>query len=482
MAPADIDTAPPFPNVKAAVRMFGERGAVKPLSQKHGACKTERCKLEEELVKVSAQLLDVQKERVNALLEVEELKKCLEASGVNCVIKEECRDDAYAMVLAELQALKREMSVLKQHLCVALQEKENAIKQAEEALSAAEVNAKRAEELSNEISGTKESLLLVRMACIEANNDRKALLAAKNALSSGEQTLIEISERPIDDSPIETNNLEIRHNGASNEEEISKELGTVQRNLIPATGAHANIDKLKAGYGSPVTDATIAAELATAKTELSRALDNDALIESNAKELQDKFKEVKELDATKAELRDVRNREAHAITVLKSELKRTKEELRAALSCNKTFVGLSQKLENFAVLEEEENVQAEDEFTVKVHDEAKAELYAMLKAEVEAARGQAELHRRKTSQAAQQHTIEAAYKASRDNPTVLSEDKNLNSFPESHYGESLALESWMRNSYKEELKKKKVKLPLPSFSALLSRSKRGSRKGMNHDM
>lgn len=440
--------------------------------------------LKEELAKARAQVVDAQKDRANALLEVEDLKKHLEANqilinGIDCVAKEEnllCTDEKHAAlehelqvakkqhatVLAELQALKREMSELEEKLCVTLHEKENAMRQAEESLSSAEVNAKRVEELSNEISGTKESLLLVKMACIEANKEKEVLLAARKDNSS-EQTHTQNTRQLSDDSPRNSNKLENKLKVAR--AEISKEeLRVVRHSLVAAREALANVDKLRAGCGSPVTDATICIELEAAKAELIKALDNDALIESSLKELRDQFKEAKqELDATKTELVEVKSREARAVVVLKSELEKTKDELKAVVSCNEAFMGLSQKLQKMAVLEDE-STQEEDALTVKVHTEAKAELHAMLKEEAEAVR-QAELY---------QKTSQPLHKANQDN-RMVSLNEASNSFPASH-GESVA-NSWRRGSYKEEHKKKK--LPLPSLSALLSRSKRGSRKAIS---
>eukprot|EP00250_Pteridium_aquilinum_P023296 c26596_g1_i1 orf=159-767(+) len=192
-------------------------------------------KLKEDLAKARAQVVDLQKDKKSALTELEHVKKLLEVNqvcdnSVHCDKKQEnlvCTDkmhialegelkeakEQHAMVLAELEAVKREMSKLEQDLCVMVKEKENAMRQAEEALSAAEVNAKRAEELSKEISGTKESLQLVKMACIEASKEREALLAAKKSETS-EQMQTQDAKTPSHDSPSKLNKLGHKLNAA----------------------------------------------------------------------------------------------------------------------------------------------------------------------------------------------------------------------------------------------------------------------------
>ncbi|MCO5607213.1 hypothetical protein L7F22_061406 [Adiantum nelumboides] len=85
--------------------------------------------------------------------------------------------------VAELKLVKRDLERLKEELAVSLREKENALRQAEEALLAAELNAKRVEDLSHDMSGTNESLVLVKLACIEASKECAALLASNSGTS-----------------------------------------------------------------------------------------------------------------------------------------------------------------------------------------------------------------------------------------------------------------------------------------------------------
>ena len=89
--------------------------------------------------------------------------------------------EQHMTAVSQLESVKEELQNVRRELGDSIIEKENALRQAEEAFISAEINAKRVEELHREMSGTKESLRLVKMACIEANKERAAaLIAAQN--------------------------------------------------------------------------------------------------------------------------------------------------------------------------------------------------------------------------------------------------------------------------------------------------------------
>lgn len=504
---ADIDTTLPYQNVKAAVRMFGERVDAKTikLHQKHGAIDAEVHQLQEDLANTRAQLADAEKDKTRLLVELEDLRKLGEPKQISIHDAGSMTDDMeqgspscgnekhvvleielnearvqHMATLAQLRAAKEELKKLEQELTATQREKVCAMKQAEEALATAEINARRAEELSNEISGTKESLVLVKMACVEANKEREALLAARTA-EMGEQRSLQTSAQAQDSVPV--NKLE--ENLAAAKEDFSKEqLRMVRNNLVAAREALVNVDKLKQECGSPVKDATIAIELEAAKLELSKALDNEVYLQSSLKELEEKLNGAKlEVSVIKSELADMRRREASAsseVVSLSSELERVKGELRSAVSCNEAFVGFSQKLQEMAISEGGDQAADEDnEGACKAYNaEAKAELQALMKEHAEAARPPTAL-RQKTSHSmflglSQADAQLQAMK--RDRLETLHEDtmigSNNNDSLASSQGESLAqvLNTRMPALDKEDHKKKK-KLALPSLGAFLSKRK-----------
>ncbi|KAI5077660.1 hypothetical protein GOP47_0007484 [Adiantum capillus-veneris] len=443
--------------------MFGEkshRAKVNKAYEKHGLHEMDMQEIMEELARVRAQVAEEQKQKASVLSELNVLKKAVEGNQVHSSESSSCKDAQDEVAFAELEDIKVQKSKLEQELFVALQEKDRSQRQAEEALLAAEVNAKRAEELSKEMLGTKESLLLVKMACVETNKEREALWVARKAQTKGQTHIMSPG------SPNKSNKLEHKLNVAKSD--FSKEDSRVIRqSLVSARDALANIDRLKAGCGSPVTDATITLELEAAKSEVSKALESDALVESTLKELQDKLMEAnQELDATTRKLAEVTSREASVsaeMAELKLEFEKVKSELRAAVSCNEAFVGFSQRLQR-------ESTQ--EGLTCKADDAAKAELHALLKEEAEAVRQITPKASRDACLSGKRDKLETVYE---DSNMVLSQIEASNASHVSHRQSTVhALSSGMQAPCKEEHVKK---FSLLSFGKLLSKSKRRALKG-----
>ncbi|KAH7442524.1 hypothetical protein KP509_03G092400 [Ceratopteris richardii] len=453
---ASVDTSLPYKNVQAAVRMFAEKSACQSNKKQY----------------------DERKERVNVSSELSVMRKAIEQmhsvsgnhspedSFPDLVTELKVTEQKYASVLEELNEMKARMNRLEQELSIALQEKENAQRKAEDALVVAEVNAKRAEELSKEISGTKESLLLVKMACVETNKDREALWAARKVESE--------TSGPSLGSP---NRFDEPHQKiqATRMETATNNSRMVRHYILLAREALGRIDNVKGGCRISLVDASTAIELERVKSELSKALDTCVETEATLEDFQSKLDLAKqdldttrsELDVIRIELAKTKDREASAsleMLSLKSELEKVNNELKSAVSLNAAFMGLSQKLQK-------ESTQEEEDLTCKFSDDAKAELHALLKQEAEALR-KAELCRKTLQDPFLEEKKEILDTLYEDNSMMALQESSLNLPPDSHEQRPTPFSSEMRNSYKEDHRKKKHSLL--SFSGLLSRSKRKS--------
>eukprot|EP00250_Pteridium_aquilinum_P026380 c32925_g1_i1 orf=178-945(+) len=213
----DIDTTLPFRSVRAAVCLFDEKAEVKKfrLPEKQGIKELELNQLKEELANVKRQLRDTEDAKANVFAELSDSKKLLvgmtKGMGKPCSsvpakrqernaeplndeevdrrVKEnnlhieaqqhsvwevelKVAQQQHITTMAELEMSKKNLEKIQQELVSLLNGRENPLKQTEEAMTSAEINARTVEELSNEISGTKESLSLVKLACMEVSKER----------------------------------------------------------------------------------------------------------------------------------------------------------------------------------------------------------------------------------------------------------------------------------------------------------------------
>lgn len=349
-------------------------------------------KLQAELEKVRSELLKSEREKEQALQEIENFRKHMNVSEASVTSAGSCIvDDAdqertvlnrmfwerelkkerdqhqetleklkretklHQETLSRLEASERKSERLQKELLVEQRERELCMRQAEEANVAAEIHARRVEELMNEIAGTKESLLLVKMACVETNKEREALLAARRA--------------------------EMDEQKASTEEKDSG-YTPIRRNLCKAMDALKKLERVGDAAVHPL-------ELKAAKSELVKAIDNEESFHFVIKELQNKLGNAEiELKEARSELLDVKKREEASgseLEALKSEIERVKLELKSAVSCNEAFVGLSQKLQEMMVAEES-GKRRQDLVLCKDDEDARAELESMIRAGAEATR------------------------------------------------------------------------------------------------
>jgi len=98
----------------------------------------------------------------------------------------------------ELDVSKQELRKVKQELAASMEVKALAVKQAEESTIVAERNTRMVKELEKEIATTNESLILVKLACIEEEKERINILAKKDVEAQQVVAKIEQSRKQLE--------------------------------------------------------------------------------------------------------------------------------------------------------------------------------------------------------------------------------------------------------------------------------------------
>lgn len=302
--------------------------------------------------------------------------------------------EQHMTAVAELESVKKDLERLKEELVGSLREKENALRQAEEALMTAELNAKRVEELSHEMSGTNESLNLVKLACIEASKERAALLAAKGGTSPHLSNMSEHSMLIVEE-------LELKLAVTTKElVRLQEELALAKEAEVTvasaASEAYANLALAKSelektrmqAYSANGSSSIQSPDLMMTKDEFDRALENGESLQATLGALQ------RELETMRNELVDLRDREAvasAAVVTLTAELARTKEDLTSAIAAetkaNEAITILNQTLQQIRVEADEARATADilQAEATKVRVDAEYAKSALANSEQEAA-------------------------------------------------------------------------------------------------
>ncbi|XP_010932175.1 WEB family protein At5g55860 [Elaeis guineensis] len=361
----EIDTRAPFESVRAAVSLFGEVAfsADRPTARKPKPSSAERALAKEtqlhlaqkELNKYKEQIKNAETTRVQALAELEGAKKSVEelthklntineskdlalkateaaknqtkeledenssdGTGKDSAWKQELDSarEQYAVAITELDAAKQELRRIKKDFESSMEAKLRAFHQEAEAKRLSDVNTEKAAQLSKEIAATQESLMHVKLATEQAQQEELKIHSEKDAARQSYKQALEDTEKKLaslhkEFDPELHKNLEVKL------AETTAEIGAIQKEMEDARAS--DLESLM----------TVRTELDGAKDVLQKIAEE----ESSLKTLVESLK--LELEAVKKEHDELKEKDAETESVvgnLHIKLQKCKNELEAAVA------------------------------------------------------------------------------------------------------------------------------------------------------
>ncbi|KAJ0968997.1 hypothetical protein J5N97_021874 [Dioscorea zingiberensis] len=361
----EIDTRAPFASVKAAVSLFGkeafssEKLTVKkskpPPTETALAKETELHLAQKELNKLKEKLSNSETTRVQAHAELDFAKRTVEDLIQKLNAINESKESAlkaieaaksqtnqledanlggrsqqdgawkqelnisreqYVLAMTELDAAKQEFRCIKKDFETSMEAKLCAFQQGAEAENLSDFNKERAAQLSKEIAEAKESLLYVKLAIEQAQQEESRINLAKGPTLKSHLEALEETQKKLNTLKKEFE-PELYKNLEAKLAEVTTEIGVIQK----------EIESAKASDFQSLSTATM--DFHGAKEVLQKVMEEEnslwKLVESLKVELEMVKKEHAELKDKDAETESV-------IGSLHFKLQKCKEELEAAIA------------------------------------------------------------------------------------------------------------------------------------------------------
>jgi len=276
-------------------------------------------------------------------------EQCGNLNVINCASKEEFEAavQRYKSIIAELDVAKQELRKIRQECKESLEARVSAFNQAAEAKDAMKTNAERACELSKEILAVQESIQQMKVASVEADQQKQEILVEKNVLRQSYKSSLDESEKKLL-ALKKYFNSELVENLEAKLTETMSEISAIQKEM----------ENKKMSDFEQVKSVTL--ELVGAKESLQKVSEEESSLRSLVEALR------MDLEYVKREHSELKEAECETKSIVKnmcSELQRCESELDVYLAEESKVRGASEQmiLTLNQLSDETENAQREAE-------------------------------------------------------------------------------------------------------------------------